>query len=437
MHLTFLAVGSRGDLQPYLALAEGFQRAGHRVRLATHAVFQELVESRGLEFALLSMNPQEMLKKEAGQAWLAAGSNPIRFFQQMNRAFRPLIYQLLTDCWNVCQGTDAILLSPLAAGAYSVAEKLGVPCALGSLQPGFPTRAFASPYAPALPLGPLYNRLSYELVRLPKRFFGRSFWNGINEWRKEFLGLPPFSADELIAQADSGKLPLLYGFSPAVVPPPTDWPAWVHVTGYWFLDQPPTWQPPADLVAFLQAGPPPVYVGFGSMAGSDPQQATETVLRALQQSGQRGILLTGWGGLSRAALPESVFVVDSIPHDWLFPQVAAVVHHGGAGTTAAGLRAGVPSILVPFFGDQPYWGRRVAELGVGPHAIPQKQLTAERLAGAIRLATSDRAMQERATALGQRIRDEDGIGQACALLENWWAQQKPAPTPGYRLQVAG
>ena len=143
------------------------------------------------------------------------------------------------------------------------------------------------------------------------------------------------------------------------------------------------------------------------------------VLHALARVKQRGILQTGWGGLSNADLPDDVFAVDSIPHDWLFPQMAAVVHHGGSGTTAAGLRAGMPTVIIPFFADQPFWGARVFELGAGPAPIPKKRLTLERLADAIRAATSDEVIRGRASALGERIRAEDGVRQAVEVLQHY------------------
>ncbi len=178
------------------------------------------------------------------------------------------------------------------------------------------------------------------------------------------------------------------------------------------------------LVDFLQSGPAPVYIGFGSMAGRNPQQRGEIAVQALEQSGQRGVLLTGWGGLQPHDLPHSVLAVDSVPHDWLFPRMAAVVHHGGAGTTAAGLRAGKPTVIAPFFGDQPFWGRRVAELRVGPDPIPQKRLSVENLVGAIRLAVGDQAMHRRAEELSQQIRAEDGIGRAVELVDRFAAGQR-------------
>ena len=212
------------------------------------------------------------------------------------------------------------------------------------------------------------------------------------------------------------RVPILSGYSQHVLPRPADCDALNHVTGFWFLDPPADWEPPADLVDFIGAGEPPVYIGFGSMGNRNPEQTTRLVLEALTLSGQRGILASGWGGLSQTDLPSTVHMVKSVPHSWLFPQIAAVVHHGGAGTTAAGLRAGVPSILTPFFGDQPFWGKRVAELGVGTAPISRKRLTAEKLAQVITQAVSDIGMRQRAADLGNNIRAEDGAKQAASLI---------------------
>ena len=212
-------------------------------------------------------------------------------------------------------------------------------------------------------------------------------------------------------------MPVLYGFSPSVIPKPPDWDADQQITGYWFLDRDEGWEPSPGLLAFLQAGPKPVCIGFGSMSNRDPESTAELVMDAIRLSGQRGIILSGWGGLRVKDLPDSAFVLDSAPHSWLFPLVAAVVHHGGAGTTAAGFRAGVPTIIIPFFGDQPFWGARAADLGVGPEPIPRKQLTAERLAEAIRDAVINEGMRKRASDLGAKIRSEEGIARAVEIIE--------------------
>jgi UDP:flavonoid glycosyltransferase YjiC (YdhE family) len=212
------------------------------------------------------------------------------------------------------------------------------------------------------------------------------------------------------------QTPVIYGYSNFVIPRPADWDANTYVAGYWFLDEPADWMPPADLVDFLQAGPAPVYIGFGSMGDRDPEQTTRIVLDAVARTGQRAVLASGWGGMRQTEMPSTVHMLKSVPHSWLFPQMAAVVHHGGAGTTAAGVRAGVPSIITPFFGDQPFWGKRIADLGIGPAPIAKKALTAERLAQAITQAVSDTAMRQRAAELGVKVRAEDGANQAAKLI---------------------
>ena len=238
----------------------------------------------------------------------------------------------------------------------------------------------------------------------------------LNRTRKKILDLPPASFVASQASRSNG-FPMLYGFSPSVVPKPTDWGADDHVTGYWFLDSDDDWTPPQDLLNFLQAGPPPVYIGFGSMSSRKPAETTDLVLQALAKTQQRAILLSGWDGMQMTDLPASVCMVDSIPHAWLFARVAAVVHHGGAGTTAAGLRAGVPSIVIPFLGDQPFWGQRVHDLGVGPAPIPRSKLTVDRLAGAIQEAVTNTTMRQRAAELGSKIQAEDGIANAVAIIQ--------------------
>ena len=413
MRITILAVGSRGDVQPYVALGLGLRAEGHTVRIATHGVFEPLVREYNLDFALVEINPQELLKGADGQAWLESGHNPLRFIRALMQVFGPRMERLLAESWQACADADAIIYSPLSLGGFHIAERRGVPGFLASLQPSRPTRAFPSPFFPKLPLGAAYNLWTHSLGDVIGRLFAQPLWRPVNDFRQAALHLPPLSIGTFQRRIWE-ETPVLYGYSPSVVPKPADWPAWVHVTGYWFLPPPVDWQPPAGLVDFLDDGPPPVYVGFGSMSGPDPARTTQIVLEALRRTRQRGVLLTGWDGLRQTDLPDSVYAIDSIPHDWLFPRMAAIVHHGGAGTTAAALRAGVPSLAVPFFGDQPYWGDLIAALGVGPRPIPHKRLSAGRLAGAINSATSDPRMRANAAALGARIRAEDGVAEAVA-----------------------
>ena len=418
MRVVILCMGSRGDVQPHVALGEGLRRAGHEVRLATHPLFKKLVTARGLEFAPLNVNPQEMLQGEAGQAWLASGRNPLRSIRSFMVLTRPMIERALSDCWDASQGAEAIIFSILAFPGYHIAEKLKIPCFASGLQPFTRTHAF-----PALSLrSPGLMRYNWLTHLMGEQVVWQPFRRISNQWRREFLKLPPLPFTGPYMRFLRQQLPYLYGYSDAVVPKPFDWPEWLHVTGYWFLNRPEGWEPPAELERFLEAGPPPVYVGFGSMINDDPAAKTDLVVKALDIAGQRGVLLTGWGGLGGRKLPSTVFQVDSVPHDWLFPRVAAVVHHGGAGTTAAAMRAGVPSVTTPFlttpfFGDQLFWGERVRKLGVGSRPIPIKRLTAEGLASAIHLVATDGDVRARAAALGERIRAEDGVRRAVEAFE--------------------
>jgi UDP:flavonoid glycosyltransferase YjiC (YdhE family) len=336
-----------------------------------------------------------------------------RTAQEAKRAMQ----QWAEDGVAACRGVELIAagIGGLFIG-LALAEKLDVPFMQAHLVPFTPTGDFPGVLLPvALPrLGAGVNRLSHHMVR-------QVMWQGSraadNVARREVLHLPATPLSGPFNSARWRELPVLYGFSSTVIPRPADWDGQTHITGYWFLDSPADWTPPPALSAFLQDGPPPVYVGFGSMASRQPEETAALVLRALAETRQRAVMLSGWAGLRADQLPPSVLMVESVPHDWLFPRVSAVVHHGGAGTTAAGLRAGVPSILIPFFGDQAFWAERVRTLGVGPEPIPRRKLTAERLAEAIRQAVTDEALRRHAVELGATIRAEDGVGRAAALID--------------------
>lgn len=411
MKLTVLAPGSRGDVQPYVALGLGLQRAGHEVLLATHVEFEALVCERGLGFAAVEGNPRRLIESETGQAWLASGRNPIAFVRHMAALAGPLMDKVIDDARRVCRGADAVLFSPVGFPGRDLAEAAGIPAYGVFLQPMSRTRAHPPVFWPTRAnMGPL----NYLAHLAQEQVIWRPLAPMANRARGE-LGLPPLRFGPYAAI--HRETPLLYGYSEAVVPRPSDWPPRHHVTGYWFLDHPPEWQPPAEVVDFLADGLPPVYVGFGSMAPADAERLTAIAVEALARTNQRGILLGGWANLGRSGASDRVLVVESIPHDWLFPRVAAVVHHGGAGTTGAGLRAGRPTVVVPFFADQPFWGERVRALGAGPRPIQRRQLTADNLAAAIHRAVSDQRIRARAKALGERIRAEDGVGRAVELLD--------------------
>jgi len=364
---------------------------------------------------------RKLVDSEAGREAMESGGNIFGLIKAMvllMKDAKALNREMFKDAWNAAQAAkpDIVIFHPKALAGSHIAEKLEVPAILAVPVPVIvPTAESAAIGFPNLNLGRWYNKLSYTILH--KGY--HQYDDIINEFRQDVLGLGKYPKSTTpIQMADRKPIPVLHGYSELVWPRPQDWPDTAYVTGYWFLDQDESWRPPAELNAFLEAGEAPVYVGFGSMAGRNPQRMANIVVDALQKASVRGIIATGWGGLDISNLPETIFKIDKVPHAWLFPRVLAVVHHGGAGTTAAGLRAGRPTVVCPFLIDQPYWGKRVSALGVGSKPIPQKKLTAEKLAEAIREVTTSRIIRQNAETLGNKIRGEDGITNAITIIEN-------------------
>jgi sterol 3beta-glucosyltransferase len=311
-------------------------------------------------------------------------------------------------------GETDLIINQLPAGLYGfdLAEKYGVPMAQAAVIPLARTQTFPLMGFPKFPL-PGYNKATYYLG---EQMVWQMFRPVINRWRKQTLNLPPLPIAGYFGQLGTRQIPIVNGFSQHVVPRPVDWNEHIHMTGYWFPKDV-HWQPPSDLSVFIEAGSPPVFIGFGSMPIKDPQRTTNIILEALKQSGQRGILHRRWGGLGNQALPDTVFKIDYASYDWLFPRMAMAIHHGGSGTTAFGLRSGIPSCVVSFVFDQFYWGERIAELAIGPKPIRYKELTVERLREAIHVGVGNTQMRQKAVELGQKIQAENGIEMHCTYLK--------------------
>ncbi|MCG8553454.1 MAG: glycosyltransferase, partial [Desulfobacterales bacterium] len=344
--------------------------------------------------------------------------NVIRRILSMKKQVGPMQQSLLQEGWNAAKASkpDLIIFHPKAYGGPHFAEKLGVPVIMALPMPMMvPTAAHPNMGFPDLRLGRRYNLMTYNMVN---KLMGVSAGKHVKAWRGAH-DLPPQKRFDILHTTEGKAIPVLHAFSRHVAPPPSDWPRTAAVTGYWFLNQSDGWKPTPELEAFLEAGQPPVYVGFGSMAGRNPRRLANIVINALRESGARGIIATGWGGLQAERLPQTILQINQAPHAWLFPRMAAVVHHGGAGTTAAALQAGKPSVIVPFFGDQPFWGRRIHMLGAGCQPIAQKRLTAEKLAAAIKHVLSNPVLQANAETLGEKIRCENGIGNAVEIIEKF------------------
>jgi UDP:flavonoid glycosyltransferase YjiC (YdhE family) len=362
------------------------------------------------------MDFQEFMQSEGAQAFLTPNANPLQAISGARRllaAFIPMANALFEDCWAACQNTQAIVGVTLLPGCH-IAEKLNVPSFQVAFYPFSPTSEFAVPLLPLKnELPPLFNRLTYSLAQGGGWLVLR---RAVNNWRKQ-LGLDTIKFETSFSYMRRKRVPYLYGFSPTLVPKPSDWPDWFYVTGPWFLKSPSRWQPPKELTAFIENGPPPLYVGFGSMADRQATQRTKVIIQALGQTKQRAVVFSGWGGVETHDLPETVFQTGSIPHEWLFPRMAAIIHHGGAGTTIAAAKSGVPSMVIPFLGDQFFWGRRIAKIGIGPSPIPMRELAVTRLTRAIEQMLSDRAMRARAQEVGQKIQAEDGVQKAVQVIE--------------------
>lgn len=406
MRITIVSMDTRGGVQPYVALARGLVGRGHAVRAIAPSDLTSSFDGSAVEIVALDGSVEEVLRGAGG----AAEKGALASIRLSMRELPGRIEGWTRTALAACRGSDLVLggVGGMVV-ALSVAEKLGVPFVEAHLQPiGAPTAAYPAVMLPGTPawLGGWATRASHRLSELA---IWKPFEGPMMRSRERVLGL---SGRPMAHRSQ----PVLYAFSRHVVPVPTDAARARHVTGYWFLDAAASFRPEPRLEAFLGRGGPVISVGFGSMGSADPAELARTVVSATRRAGARAVLLSGWGGL-RAVEDDDVLAVDSVPHDWLFTRVAATVHHGGAGTTGAALRAGIPTLVVPFTMDQPFWGSRVAALGVGPLPIPRRRLTEDALARALSTMLTDVPMRARAAALGEAIRAEDGVGAAIEVIE--------------------
>lgn len=403
MKITLLALGSNGDVTPCAALGGALARRGHQVRLASHADFDALAAENGLEFTPAAPSSR-LLVARAG----------IRLDK--------LIAQFVEMAGDLARGFSAaelraadLILNQLPGGLFGwdLAEKSAVPMIELAYLPIVPTAAFPAIGWPRLPW-PAYSRLTYRFAEV---LVWELFRGAVNRWRKTELHLPPQPRAGNFQRLGSPEAPWLLGVSPALLPPPADWSRHVHVTGYW---HPPEreWQPPRELLRFIENGPPPVFIGFGSMTMPDPARTANAVRAALRQSGLRAVLHAGWAGLDGGEAPDdTIFPIRYAPYTWLFPRMAGVVIHGGAGAVHCAARAGVPALVVPFLYDQFGWGRRLHELQAGPRPLPFKQLTPSRLAQRLRELVDPPRYTAGAAGLGRQVQSETGLESAADLVE--------------------
>ncbi|MEU6576679.1 glycosyltransferase [Streptomyces sp. NPDC046805] len=401
-----MTAGSRGDVAPYTGLGHGLSRAGHDVTLVTHGCYEPLVAGSGVRFHTLPVDPRAELESSRGRGLHRSTSGAGKLVR-LGEMARRLVGRMTDDLVAAARAHDVLLLAASVAPlGHAIAEGLSLPSMGVYLQPLAPTREFAPPVLGAGSWGGPGNRIAGHGVGWAVE---QVFAAAVPAVRGR-LGLPRLRPGAARRERER-QWPVHHGFSPLVVPRPRDWRAGLGVCGYWWPYDADT-RLPAVLRDFLGSGPPPVFVGLGSATVPDAARLSAQVVTALRRAGLRGVIQRGWGGL--AADGDDMLTIGEVPHSALFPRTAAVVHHAGAGTTAAGLRAGVPAVPVPVQFDEGFWASRLVALGVAPAAVPLRGLTVDALSSALLRATRDAGFGERARALGERIRAEDGVADVVA-----------------------
>ena len=411
MNITILTYGSRGDIQPFLALAVGLQKVGHQVKLAAPHRFANFIAQYNIPFAPLAGDPEEISK-----AFNDAGHNAVKMVRAIGDYVNSIAVDVTRGAFAACDDADLIIHSFLfTTGAHSLARARGIPDISIQTFPIFaPTREYPPVALSSLPRG----LISYFGHWLNTQIFWYGGNSGYNQKRNRHPDV--FSFDlfwPFVDEPSRRATPLLFAVSPTVLPPAREWMGRVDLTGYFFLDTPENYNPPVQLAHFLQAGPPPVCVTFGSMIHRNADRIADVILSSIRRAGERAIILTGWDGWRGRVSNDEFLFLDSAPHDWLFPRCEAVVHHGGAGTTAAALRAGIPSVVLPFGGDQMFWGKRIYELGAGSYPISANRIQENYFQSALEAVKGER-MQYSARRVGEKIRFENGIENAIRVVQS-------------------
>ncbi|MEQ1771064.1 MAG: glycosyltransferase [Devosia sp.] len=421
-------LGTHGDVQPYVALALTLQRRGFTPVICSTSDFATFVTDHGVEFHSLGSDLRTMLGQsklgEPGKKnLLVSGPGLLRKGQRM-------LKEAGQRTWEAAQDADLLIFASTTTFCIDMAEALGIPAIMNSFQPLNPTGEFPyfqyeiNPLEPLLyrfsrqPFGkvpsidPLINKLSYVVQRAHQSYYDLPR----DRLRRSLLGLRAKRRGGFVTNSHDDPITVMHAYSPTISPAPGDWPDTNIITGFWPLEDITGWQPDAGLTEFLAKGEAPVYLGFGSMPFG-AQRNSEIISKAMKTWGGRAIIGKGWGGVKTEDLPDSVHVIDKVPHSELFKHVRAAVHHGGAGTTHTALMAGLPSFIVPQFFDQPYWGRLVYDLGAGPMPVRIRKLTPQILAAALEDLVSTPAYAKAAQAIAEKLALEDGTNRAVDVIE--------------------
>ena len=409
MKISLVTIGSTGDVRPYILLGKELKKRGHTVTIGAFANFEKMARDAGLEFYPLSGDVVKLMANI-----MKPTTKGINFLTEVEKSLKDVAPVLLRDLMKACEGADAMCCTFFGSLYYSIAEKYKIPCIQTHYFPMDSNNVTPISSAPGQKLGKVWNRTSYRLGYLLISILEKRY---LTKWREE-NGMSAQKLRTTPAYDMNGDLPVLYAMSPMILPRPREWGENIRMTGFWCDNEPVEYTPPDDLVEFLENGEQPIYIGFGSMVSGNMNKTFTTVIRAIRASKVRAVVNLGWGGDKlRLKSNSRIYFGDYIPHDWLFPRVKAVVHHGGAGTTAAGLRYGKPTLIVPFGGDQPFWGTRVHSVGCGPRPLPRQKMTVQRLSKALIDLTTRKSYAVAAEEMAQRLNQEDGMAQAADLIE--------------------
>jgi len=408
-----VAIGTRGDVLPLLALAVGLKKAGHQVRFATPSLFEAQTRAADLEVFRIAGDSERFFSGKAGIVLRDIVREPHLFPRFWKSYMAAYTSTHLRHTWEACQGFDAVVCVPWFQAVPSIHEKLGCPCFSATTMPAFglPSTQIPNPYDPKAAGKGEKNRRTWRSSTLVLS----AMLPQVNEWRVKDLGLSPQTRSEAIRAYRHSNFLLAY--SQVLLPKPSDWPASANVTGFWIPESPADWQPSAPLLRFLDAHPRPLMVGFSSQVAHNPRMFTEKIMEALNRSGKSAILLAGWGGLRQVDLPPNLLWQDAIPYSWIVPRLGGFLHHGGCGTTAICMRSGVPNMAIPFGFDQTLWATRIAELSLGPCPVMPDSVEPVTLADALVRMSEDPAFAQQAAVVAQRVQREDGVAAAVHAIE--------------------
>lgn len=426
MKITILTVGSRGDVQPFVALAIGLKNKGHQVHIATHYSFQQFVEDYDLSFRPIIGEVDDVLDKQAVTDILEKGGQSNAFFKHFAKEAHSKAELAFADMWKAAQDANLIIASALTLyPGFFIAQKLNIPLTMASVNPAGPTRAFPHILLPPtpkyLPAKGVYNATShYTIDNLIWKMVRPIISKGWQALHQESIP----KKNPLYEAFEKNPPLLLYGYSPTILPKPQDWATYQHVTGYWFLPAPKNWQAPKKLVDFIAAGEAPIFAGFGSMNKSE--KVWRCTIEALKQTKKRCIILGDKKQLANFNLYEdgNFYILNNAPFDWLFPQMSMLIHHGGAGTTAIGVKSGIPNLIIPSIAEQRFWCNQIYKIGAAPKCVHRNKVSTAKIVAAINEMTNNKMMRLKAQQLALKIRQENGVETAANLVHQRYAVPK-------------